>query len=144
MDQAPVLQPSQANLIVAQPVSNDAGKFDYKLHTLEKNNYIIWKPHMKNILEVKGLLSTIQQEDSDPQKERQARALLTSALSTDNQMKVINCVSAFKIWSRLEAIYDVKPEGLETEKGWQRWKRSGRSACWALSPITLAGLYQTT
>ena len=83
-------------------------RLEYKLHILEKHNYIIWKQHTTNILEAKGLLGIVSGTVVDAAKERQARALLTSALSDDNQMKVINCLTASTIWSRLQAIYENK------------------------------------
>jgi hypothetical protein len=94
------------NLAVAVPSTT---KFEYRLHTLEKHNYTIWKAHTRNVLEAKGLLAeTLSEQVVDSTKEMQARALLTSALSEDNQMKVINCQSAYRIWKRLEAIYENK------------------------------------
>lgn len=89
-------------------VSTIAPKLDLKLYKLEKHNYTIWKIHTTNVLQVKDLYEAVQYETPDTIKERQARALLTSALSEDNQMKVINCVSAHKIWKRLEALYENK------------------------------------
>lgn len=87
----------------------DMNRVDYKLHILESSNYVIWKQHTMNILEAKCLLDMVVDETAaDARRERQARALLTSALSSDNQMKVINCKSAYKIWKRLEAIYENK------------------------------------
>ena len=83
-------------------------RIEYKLHTLEKSNYITWRVHMTNILEAKGLLEATQTELVSGSLERQARALLTSALSDDNQMKVVNCHTAYKIWKRLEATYENK------------------------------------
>lgn len=92
-----------------QAVANVAeAKVEFRLHVLEKNNYIIWKTHTKNVLEAKGLVAAIEGELADSLREKQARALLTSALSSENQMKVINCDSAYKIWKRLEAIYENK------------------------------------
>jgi hypothetical protein len=99
-----LLVPRQA----AQAVSTSDAKIDFKLHILEKHNYTIWKAHTKNVLEAKGLLPAIEAELPNSTREKQARALLTSALNSDNQMKVINCDSAFKIWKRLEAIYENK------------------------------------
>lgn len=84
-------------------------KIEYRLHTLEGSNYTIWKQHTKNVLEARNLLNVVlSTESTDEAKERQAHALLTSALNADNQMKVINCGTANKIWSRLEAIYENK------------------------------------
>lgn len=94
------------NQLVAH--SGAEAKIEYRLHILEKKNYTVWKAHMKNILEAKGLLAEVVNELGNSTKESQARALLTSALSDDNQMKVINCGTAFKIWKRLEALYENK------------------------------------
>lgn len=92
-----------------QVVQVESAKLEVKLHTLGKDNYTIWKQHTKNVLEAKNLIDAVQQEQIvDSLKEKQARALLTSALDADNQMKVINCQSAHRIWKRLESIYENK------------------------------------
>lgn len=83
-------------------------KIEYRLHVLENNNYTIWKQHTKNVLEAKGLLEVVTGTVQDARLESHARALLTSALSAENQMKVINCEKAKRIWTRLEAIYENK------------------------------------
>ena len=83
-------------------------RIDYKLYPLNGENYTIWKAHTKNVLEAKYLLDLVEGAQGDPVRERQARALLTSALSQDNQMKVINCSTANAIWKRLESIYENK------------------------------------
>lgn len=98
--------PGGDNQLVAQAGAD--AKIEYRLHILEKKNYTVWKAHMKNIMEAKGLWDAVQSETVATTKETQARALLTSALSDDNQMKVINCDTAHKIWKRLEALYENK------------------------------------
>lgn len=91
------------------PGGSESRDSEYKVHQLGKNNYIIWKKHMKNILTAKGLLDAVISDTSptDP-KENKARAILTSALNADNQMKVISCDTAHQIWKRLESIYENK------------------------------------
>lgn len=85
------------------------GKMEYKLHILESANYMIWKNHMENILDAKGLLQTVLGTGPiDEAKEKSARALLTSALSNNNQTKVINCRTAKDIWQRLESSFENK------------------------------------
>lgn len=83
------------------------GEIEFRTQILDRSNYVIWKRHMKNVLEAKGLLETTETEVVGS-KEHKARALLTSSLSADNQMKVINCETAYKIWKRLESIYENK------------------------------------
>lgn len=84
-------------------------KTEYKLHILESSNYMIWKNHMENILDAKGLLQTVQGNGPvDEAREKSARALLTSALSNNNQTKVINCKTAKDIWQRLESSFENK------------------------------------
>jgi len=97
----------QQNQGIVANISSES-RIDFKLHILEKNNYTIWKAHTRNVLEAKGLMAAIESELLNSSRERQCRAILTSALSNDNQMKVINCNSSFKIWKRLEAIYENK------------------------------------
>lgn len=83
------------------------GDLEYRTQILERGNYVIWKRHITNVLEAKGLEEVLARETLGP-KEQKARALLTSSLSADNQMKVINCTTAHKIWKRLESIYENK------------------------------------
>lgn len=84
-------------------------KLNYKLHILDKNNYTIWKRHTLNVLDAKNLLAAILSDGVvEPGKEKQARAILTSALDDENQMKVINCSTARAIWKRLEGTYENK------------------------------------
>jgi hypothetical protein len=94
------------NMLV--PQSSAGTNIEYRLHILEKNNYTVWKVHMRNILEAKGLIAAMDADRGSPAKESQARALLTSALSENNQLKVINCQTAYRIWKRLEALYENK------------------------------------
>lgn len=100
---------SSTNVLPSHIFQNDSQKIEFKLHTLGKDNYTIWKQHTKNVLEAKNLLSAVEHPTIlDQGKERLARALLTSALDSDNQMKVINCNSAHAIWKRLESVYENK------------------------------------
>lgn len=106
-DQATLLAAQEARIKMLEGSKGE--RIEYKLHTLESNNYIIWKMHTQNILEAKGLLDIVKDKKvTDLVKEKQARALLTSVLSNDNQMKVINCASAHKIWTKLASIYENK------------------------------------
>lgn len=89
-------------------LSGEPSKLEYRLHILDKKNYTVWKKHMTNVLEAKNLLISVQVEDTDKARDSQTRALLTSALSIDDQMKVINCHTAYKVWKRLEALYENK------------------------------------
>lgn len=105
---------ANVNIPGGQLVVATESKAEFKLHILERNNYVIWKRHTLNVLAAKNLLETVENElDVQNVKERQARALLTSALSSENQMKVISCGSAYSIWKRLEATYENKTD---TEK----------------------------
>lgn len=83
-------------------------KHDFVLHKLDKLDYIIWKRHTHNVLEAKSLWKVVIGLEQNPTKEIQARALLTSALSAENQMKVISCNDASSIWKRLKGIHENK------------------------------------
>lgn len=104
----------QAQVELLNTIKMDT-RIDYKIQTLEQHNYTVWKQHTLNILEAKELADVVingpGREPLEPltaMKCRQAKALLTSALSVSNQMKVINCATAHDIWNRLEAINENK------------------------------------
>lgn len=88
--------------------SEGQDRIEYKLHILNKNNYHIWKKHIHNVLDAKNLLEEVESDVIGTVREKQARALLTSALDETNQMIVIDCESAFDIWTRLESAYENK------------------------------------
>lgn len=86
--------------------ASESSRGDYRMHILDSTNYTIWSQHTKNVLEAKGLLDAVKDDAKvDVNIECQARAILTSSMNADNQMKVINCKTAFKIWTRLKSIY---------------------------------------
>lgn len=64
---------------------------------------------MMNILVAKELEDyVIKGIGQGSSREKQARALLTSALSVENQMKVLSCNTSNEIWLRLESTFENK------------------------------------
>lgn len=90
---------------VAERGSED--KNDYRLLVLNENNYPGWKFQIKLALESKGLWKYVEDplQSGDP-RAKQAATILTSTLSYDNLMKVINCQTAHEMWLALGCIYE--------------------------------------
>lgn len=91
---------------VANP-SVDA-KIDFKIDKLEDDNYVTWKWQLVNILKAKVLYKAVTEKTVDESINRQALALLGSALSQDNMALVVGCESAYEVWKRLELIFENK------------------------------------
>lgn len=105
------LEDQLGNLQIQNPIGTPnypVARNDFALHKLDKINYIIWKRHTQNVLEAKDLWKVVSGQEQNLNKEIQARALLTSALSAENQMRVICCNDAKSIWQRLERIHENK------------------------------------
>lgn len=81
---------------------------DYKLVQLEKDNYVTWKWQMKNILKAKKLESVLLFDNKDMDKDTQALAILGSALSQNEMLKIINCETFKDAWKAIEENYENK------------------------------------
>lgn len=77
-------------------------KMDYKLICLNDSNYAGWKYQIKQVLQSKNLWDyVIDPTRFNEPRARQATILLTSSLSYDNLLKVINCEHAHEVWDAL-------------------------------------------
>jgi hypothetical protein len=85
---------------------SDMDKFQFII--LGDNNYTTWKWQMSMILKTKGLYGSATQDTGDASQRGRAAVLLASALSQDNMRRVINCETAYQIWTTLEANYENK------------------------------------
>lgn len=85
-------------------------KQDYRVIVLGEDNYVTWKWHMIMILEAKGLYKWVTDIDHKGEESDKYRAtsLLASALSQTNMQRVINCKTAYEIWSALESSFENK------------------------------------
>lgn len=83
-------------------------KLDYKICKLENDNYVTWKWQIINILKAKQLYKADDMDDEDDMADKQALALLGSALNNDNMALVVGCETAFEVWKRLELIFENK------------------------------------
>lgn len=89
--------------------NNEAdNKFDYRVTLLDENNYITWKWQIQMILKCKGLLETVTKDKGNEIQKSTAATFLASTLSQDNMRRVINCDTAHKIWTTLEANFENK------------------------------------
>lgn len=84
-------------------------KQDYKLLQLEKDNYVLWKWQFRNILKAKKLMKVLEPgEVEDVDKDAQALALLGSALSPNEMLKIINCQTFKDAWRTIEENFENK------------------------------------
>lgn len=79
-----------------------------KLIKLERDNYCVWKWQFVNVLKAKGLEKVIQEGVIDPASDAQALALLGSALSEENILKIINCTNFRQAWKAIEQCFENK------------------------------------
>lgn len=79
------------------------GDKDFKVLKLERNNWVVWKWQFNNCLVAKGYKVRVTIANSNA-----ALALLGSALSEENLMKIINCTNFDQAWTVLEATYENK------------------------------------
>lgn len=79
-----------------------------KVLKLEENNYVVWKWQFLNVLKAKNLDRVISDEEIDNAIDGQALAILGSALSEQNMLKIINCVRFKEAWSVLEKCFENK------------------------------------
>lgn len=79
----------------------------FKLLKLDNNNYVIWKWQFQNVLKAKNLASVLEGAP-DPATDGQALAILGSALSDENMLKIINCRSFKEAWLALELCFENK------------------------------------
>ena len=87
----------------------DTDKIEYKIESLKEDNYVTWKWLMTSVLKSKQMWNCVVSPDiKDAVKEQKAMALISSAMSTDNMLRVINCTSAYQIWTTLESMFENK------------------------------------
>lgn len=81
---------------------------EFKLVKLDKDNYVVWKWQFQNVLRAEKLTKvfTPGQEESD--QSNQALALLGSALSEENILKIINCTKFIDAWTTIERCHENK------------------------------------
>lgn len=79
-----------------------------KLIRLDKGNYIVWKWQFVNVLKANKLQSVLGAEPVSEEQDGQAMALLGSALSEENILKIINCNSFKTAWQALEQCFENK------------------------------------
>lgn len=97
------------NLVLTGSRMASDGKTDIRLDVLKEDNYITWKWHMTIVLDTKGLMQYVTNEDmKNDERAKLAASLISSALSDDNRQRVINCSTAYDIWKALEANYENK------------------------------------
>lgn len=82
-------------------------KQEYRVITLNEENYAGWKFQMKQVLKSKNLWRFIEQPSEDPRAE-QAMTMIITSISYENLLKVINCKDAYGTWKALESIYENK------------------------------------
>jgi len=89
---------------------------DYKLVKLDKTNYLVWKWQFINVLRANDLESVIPSPTDEVKvlpanllkKDSQAMALLGSALTEENALKVINCTTFAHAWRTIEQCHEIK------------------------------------
>jgi len=82
-------------------------KMDFVVDKLESDNYTVWKWQAMNILRAKNLVDALN-ANASRDVDRQALALIGSALDKDNKMLVVGCSTAKEVWDRLESVYENK------------------------------------
>lgn len=108
-----------ADQVVAQREQSEvfgASKCDFKIEKLCEDNYVTWKWQVENVLKAKSIHVAIIGRRVD-EANRQALALLGSALSQDNMALVVGCDNAFDVWKRLEIIFEnnIRKAGITRE-----------------------------
>lgn len=83
------------------------GDKEFKIIKLDRENYVVWKWQFTNVLKAKGLEGTLLAESNGDQA-KQALALLGSALSEENILKIINCTTFYTSWKAIESCYENK------------------------------------
>lgn len=84
---------------------------EFKLIKLEKDNYVVWKWQFKNVLKAKnlqGALTTSPDGKRNSAEDREAMALLGSALSEENILKIIDCSTFEEAWKAIERNFENK------------------------------------
>lgn len=79
---------------------------DFKVIKLEKDNFVVWKWQMKNVLKAKGWDGALLNGFNEHSQE--ALALLGSALSDENILKIINCSTFLTALVTFEQCYENK------------------------------------
>lgn len=80
---------------------------EYKLIKLENENYVIWKWQFRNVLRACQLLKVYNEEATVPEQNR-ALALLSSAISDENMLRIANCETFKEAWTTIERCYENK------------------------------------
>lgn len=81
---------------------------DFKIVKLEKNNYVVWKWQFINVLRAKKLMKVVQDIEVDEDMDAQALALLGSALSEENMLKISNCETFKDAWKAIGQCFENK------------------------------------
>lgn len=98
---------SYAQVVAGTSATEDRG--DYRIDTLREDNFTTWKWHMLMVLKAKGLRQCVESSTiEDSRLEAKAVALLASSLSVFNQQRVVNCSTAYEIWTALESNFENK------------------------------------
>jgi len=75
---------------------------EFKVLKLDKNNYVVWKWQFQNVARANGLGVLFEEEMVTPEKDGRGLALLGSALSDENILKIVNCITFKQAWRTIE------------------------------------------
>jgi len=81
---------------------------EFKVLKLDKNNYVIWKWQFQNVARANGLGVLFEEGVVAPEKDGRGLALLGSALSDENILKIVNCNTFKQAWQTIEQCYQNK------------------------------------
>ena len=81
---------------------------EFKVLKLDRNNYVIWKWQFQNVARAGGLGELFGEGEITQEKDGKGLALLGSALSDDNILKIVNCTSFRQAWQTIEQCYENK------------------------------------
>ena len=80
----------------------------FKLIKLDNDNYVIWKWQFMNVLRAKKIEKVLNANHSDVDQSNKALAILGSALSEENMLKIVNCTTFMDAWRSIERVYENK------------------------------------
>lgn len=81
----------------------------YVINKLEKDNYVVWKYQFKNVLRARNLSKALESTGiRDATVDTQALAILSSSISEENILKIINCDNFKDAWETIGKCFENK------------------------------------
>jgi len=81
-------------------------KQDFRPLKLDRDNYVVWKWQFVNVAKAQKMSRLFEQGAVSEELDDKGLALLGSALSEENMLKIINCTNFRQAWNTIQLCFE--------------------------------------